>query len=238
MPVFHEQEAGMMANTRIKASEALAEFIGSMFIVMAAISPIILFTEVMDVHIGIAVIANVLAVVFVLCVLIEMFAPISGAHFNPVVTMAMFLDKKIGRAKAVLYVLLQIAGGITGTVATHLMFYNEMGGLLFVSDTVRNEYMLFGEVFGTFILILAIKVLVKIKSRKISIMIALLVGGQAMATSSTMFANPQVTIARMFTSSVSGIRPVDGLVFIGVQVVGALLGYGVYRVMFAGKGDV
>lgn len=217
---------------RISIGELLAEFLGSMFLVMAAISSIILFTVILDSHISIAIIVNAVAVAFVLCALIEMFRSVSGAHFNPVVTMVMLIDKKIVATKAAFFVLVQITGGIAGTVASHLMFYTEMGGLLFVSDKVRNEYVFFGEIFGTFILVLAILVLVKVKSNKISIIIGLLVGGQLMSTSSTMFANPQVTIARMFTNSVSGIRPIDGLVFIVMQIIGALLAYAVYRLMF------
>ena len=218
---------------RISLGELFAEFIGSMFLVMAAVSSIILFTVVLDSHISVAILANAVTVAFVLCALIEIFGPISGAHFNPVVTMVMAMDRKIRLAKAILFVLLQIIGGTAGTIISHLMFYNEMGSLLSVPDTARNEYIFFGEIFGTFILVLAILVLVKIKSDKLPIIVGFLVGGQLMATSSTMFANPQVTIARMFTGSAAGIRPIDGLVFILMQIIGALLAYGVYRLMFS-----
>ena len=218
---------------RISLSELLAEFIGSMFLVMASISSIILFTVVLDSHISVAILANAVAVALVLCALIEMFGPISGAHFNPVVTMVMAINKKIGAMKALFFVFIQILGGVAGTIASHLMFYNEMTGLLSVSDKARNEYIFFGEIFGTFILVLAILVLVKAESKRLPIIIGLLVGGQLMATSSTMFANPQVTIARIFTDSVAGIRPVDALVFITMQIIGALLAYAAYRFMFS-----
>jgi len=218
---------------RISIGELFAEFIGSMFLVMAAVSSIILFTVVLDSHISVAILANAVTVAFVLCALIEIFGPISGAHFNPVVTMVMAINKKIGAMKAALFVLLQIIGGITGIIASHLMFYNEIGSLLSVSDTARNEYIFFGEIFGTFILVLAILILVKVKSNKLPIIVGLLVGGQLMATSSTMFANPQVTIARMFTDSAAGIRPIDGMVFILMQIIGALLAYATYRLIFS-----
>ena len=218
---------------RILISELLAEFIGSMFLVMAAISPIILFTLVLESHISVAIVANAIAVAFVLCALIEMFGPVSGAHFNPVVTVVMWIHKNITAGKAALFLSVQVVGGILGTVFSHLMFYEEMGGLLFVSDQVRNGHIYFGEVVGTFILVLAILVLVKIKSTKIPIMIGLLVGGQLLSTSSTMFANPQVTIARIFTSSVSGIRPFDAMIFIVMQFIGGLLAYGVYKLVFS-----
>ena len=213
-------------------SQLCAEFLGSMFLVMAAVSSMLLFTTTFSPYIGIAAFVNFIAVTFVLCALIEIFGPISGAHFNPVVTMIMLLDNKIDTSKAALYVLFQFVGGIAGTILSHLMFFGQLSFLLSVSTNVRNDYMFFAEIFGTFILILAIMLLVKHKSGKSSIIIGLLVGGQAMSTSSMMFANPQVTVARMFTDTASGIRPQDGLVFIIMQIIGALLAYIVYKFIF------
>ena len=220
-------------DNRIAKGALAAEFFGAMFLVMAAIAPTIMFIEVLDVPKGMAIVANAIAVAFVLCALIEMFGPVSGAHFNPVVTMIMALEKKIGTGKAVLFVLFQFVGGLLGTVLSHLMFLDTVGTLLAVSDNVQDGYVIFGEVFGTFILILAILLLVKTQSNKISIMLGFLVGGQIMSTSSTMFANPQVTIARIFTNTASGIRPMDAAVFVVMQVIGALLAYGAYRLIFA-----
>ena len=216
-------------------SELIAEFLGSMFLVTAAVSSMIMFTTVFESHKSIAIFANAITVAFVLCALIEIFSSISGAHFNPIVTMVMLLEKKIGIAAAVLFVLFQFIGGIAGTVLSRLMFLDYVGTILAVSDNVRNEYVFFGEVLGTFILVLAILLLVKAKSSKSSIVIGVLVGGQLMSTSSTMFANPQVTIARMFTNTAAGIRPIDGFIFIVMQIIGALLAYAVYRLAFAKK---
>jgi len=75
--------------------ELFAEFLGSMFLVTAAISPMILFVSVLESAIAVALLANAIAVAFVLCALIEVFAPVSGAHFNPIVTLAMLLEKKL-----------------------------------------------------------------------------------------------------------------------------------------------
>jgi len=202
-----------------------------MFLVMAAVSPMILFANVLESGYGIALIANALAVAFVLCALIEIFGPVSGAHFNPLVTMMMVFEKKIRIAKAAAFVLCQFAGGIAGTAASRIMFFHEAGAVLAISQNVRNEYVFFGEVFGTFILVLAVLMLAKAGSTKTPIVIGFLVGGQAMATSSTMFANPQVTVARMLTTTPAGIRPADGAVFIIVQFSGALLAYAMYRIL-------
>ena len=217
---------------RTSRGELAAEFLGSMFLVMAAVSSMIFFVYVLDSSKSVAILANAIAVAFVLCVLIEMFGFVSGAHFNPVVTLVMALDKKVSASKAVLFILVQTLGGITGTAVTHLMFWNETGTLFSVSNNARN-YVYFGEVIGTFILVLAILMLVKKKSKHIPLMVGFLVGGQLMATSSTMFANPQITIARMLTSSTSGIRPIDGLVFIAMQIIGALLAYAVFKLAFS-----
>ena len=212
--------------------EIFAEFLGSMFLVIAAISSMILFTAVFEAPKSIAIIANALAVAFVLCALIEIFGTVSGAHFNPVVTMVMMFEKKTGALKAALFIVFQFAGGIAGAILSHLMFLGEVGALLSVSDNIRNQYVFFGEIFGTFILILAILLLVKTRSNKISVIVGLLVGGMLMSTSSTMFANPQVTVARMFTDTAAGIRPPDGLIFIIMQIIGAFLAYGIYRFIF------
>jgi len=217
---------------QISRGELLAEYLGSMFLVMAAVASMLFFTYVLESTKYVALLANAITVAFVLCVLIEMFGPVSGAHFNPIVTLVMLLEKQVSAGKAALFVLVQTLGGITGTALTHLMFWDEIGSLFLVSETVRS-YVYFGEVIGTFILVLAILMLIKTKSNYLPIMVGLLVGGQIMATSSTMVANPQVTIARILTGTISGIRPIDGLVFIVMQVVGGLLAYGVYRLVFA-----
>ena len=221
---------------QVQLRELIAELLGSMFLVMVAVSPVILLVDVFNAPVGVAVLANAVAVAFVLTALLEIFGPISGAHLNPVVTMVMLFEKKVGALKAVLFMLFQFAGGIVGMVFTHLMFLGDVGSVLTISDTVRNEHVFFGEIFGTFILVLAILLLVKAGSNKISIMVGLLVGGQLLATSSTMFANPQVTVARMLTSTASGIRPIDGMIFIAMQIIGALLAYAVYKLVFAKSG--
>ena len=120
----------------VSLGELLAEFIGSMFLVMAAVSSMIMFTTVFDAHNGIAIFANAIAVAFVLCALIEMFGSISGAHFNPVVTMVMLFEKKIGITAAALFVLFQFIGGIAGTALSRLMFLDDVGTIVFVNKKV------------------------------------------------------------------------------------------------------
>ena len=218
------------------SSQILSEYLGSLFLVMAAISPIILFHQVLEAGIGMAVLADALAVGFILFALIEIFGPISGAHFNPAVSLAMVLGGKISWKGTLIYILAQIAGGLTGTIFSHLMFYHKIPKLITISEVTRAGGNYFAEILGTFILVLVIFLLVHHQSDKLSLVVGMLVGGQLIATSSTMFANPQVTIARMFTYSAAGVMPVDGAVFILMQIIGAVLAVLVFRAL-KGKGS-
>ena len=200
-----------------------AEFIGSTFLVMAAISPVILFNRVLDSGIGIAVLADAVGVAWVLFALISVFGPVSGAHFNPAVSLSFSYSGSLPWKILPYYVFVQIAGGIVGTLATHLMFYHQVDSLVTLSSVTRNGGCFPAEAFGTFILVFTIQALVYQKSDKLPMVVSLLVGGQLISTSSTMFANPQVTIARMLTYSAAGIRPVDGLIFIVVQFSSAIV---------------
>jgi glycerol uptake facilitator-like aquaporin len=179
----------------------VCEFIGSIFLVIAAISPIILFVNILGAPIWIAVVADALAVGFVLFALIEIFGPICTAYFNPVVSFALALDKKITWLQAIRYSFFQILGGLVGLFACHLMFFDKIKILVEISTIDRSGGAYFAEILGTFILILCIFSLVYQKSDRTSLIVGLLVGGMLLSTSSTMFANPQVTIARIFTYS-------------------------------------
>ena len=103
----------------------------------------------------------------------------------------MLLEKKLKALNAFLFILAQIAGGIAGTALSHLMFFDDLGSLIAISDNIRNGSVFWAEIVGTFILILTVLLLVKQNSTKISIMVGLLVGGVIMSTSSAMFANPE-----------------------------------------------
>ena len=220
------------------SSQILSEYLGSLFLVMAAISPIILFHQALEAGIGMAVLADALAVGFILFALIEIFGPISGAHFNPAVSLAMVLGGKTGWKQASIYILAQVAGGLTGTVFSHLMFYHKIPKLIAVSEVTRAGGNYFSELLCTFILVLAILLLVHNQSDKISLVVGMLVGGQLIATSSTMFANPQVTFARIFTYAAAGVTPLDGAVFILMQIIGAVLTGLVSKALTRRRGEV
>jgi glycerol uptake facilitator-like aquaporin len=200
--------------------EIIAEFLGSYFLTLAAITPMILFPEILGSSIGVAVLADALAVGFVLSVLIDMFGPISGAHFNPIVSIMFSQLNRMETKKAGAYIVAQLIGGLLGTVSSHFMFYHKTKILLAVSDIARGGGNYAGEVIGTIILLFAILMLIQNENPRIGWNIGVLVAGQLLATSSTMFANPMITIARTFTYSAAGIRPFDSVVFILMQFIG------------------
>jgi glycerol uptake facilitator-like aquaporin len=218
-------------------SQILSEYLGSLFLVMAAIAPIILFNQVLEAGIGLTILAGGVAIGFILFTLVEIFGPISGAHFNPAVSLAMVLGGKIGWKQALIYILAQIVGGFTGTIFSHLMFYHKIPKLIVVSEVTRTGGNYFSEILCTFILVLAIILLVHHQSGKLSLVVGMLVGGQLIATSSTMFANPQVTFARIFTYAAAGVKPVDGAVFILMQIIGAVLAVLVFKAVTARKSE-
>lgn len=205
------------------------EFIGSMFLVIAAISPMILFLEVFDSTLAVAVVADALAVGFVLFALIEIFGPICTAYFNPAVTFALAFNKDIQWVDAIGYSLFQFAGGIAGVLTVHLMYYDTIPQLITVSSIPRSGGAYVGEIIGTFILVLCIMSLVHQKSDRVSLVVGLLVGGMLLSTASTMFANPQVTFARIFTYSAAGIQVSDALIFIALQLFASLLAVLVWK---------
>ena len=103
------------------------------------------------------------------------------------------------------------------------MFYHRIPKLIVISELTRSGGNYVSEILGTYLLVLAIFSLTEQRSDKTALVIGLLVGGMLLATSSTMFANPQVTLARMFTYSKAGVTPIDGLLFIIMEIFGAIL---------------
>jgi glycerol uptake facilitator-like aquaporin len=201
----------------------ICEFLGAMFLVIAAISPMILFIEIFKSGIAVAVVADALAVGFILFALIEIFNPICTSYFNPAVTLAFAIVKKISWHQAFSYCTSQFLGGLSGLIITHLMFFHEIPKIISISGINRSGGTYIAEIIGTFILVLTIFSLSYQKSNRVSLVIGLLIGGMVLATSSTMFANPQVTIARIFTYSEAGISILDGVLFVIMEIIGMVL---------------
>jgi glycerol uptake facilitator-like aquaporin len=213
----------------------LGEFIGSHFLTMTAISATILGYNVLGAGIALTVFMDAIAVGFVLFALIETFGPICQAHFNPALTLSFIITKNISYRNGALYMVAQFAGGLAGLLSSHLMFYQNVPTLFTISTISRNGGDFYGEFLGTFILILVIYGCIRRQSSLTSLAVGMVVAGLLITTSSTMFANPQVTLARMFTYAIAGVAPVDGIVFIVCQVLGALLATAVAIILFGRK---
>jgi glycerol uptake facilitator-like aquaporin len=226
---------GRTAGVRGSMQVALAEYFGSMTLVVAAISPVILAHDVLGAGLAVSVLMDAVAVGLVLFALIEVLGPISSCHLNPAVTVSMMMAGRIDARRGLLYVVFQLLGGLTGTLVSHLMFLgNREVPFMALSTVVRTDGAYLGEVFGTFTLVLVVHGCARARSSNTGMVVGALVGGLLVTTSSTMFANPQVTVARIFTSSLAGIRPLDALAFIAVQMGSAALATYAAEALFGG----
>lgn len=141
----------------------------------------------------------------------------------------MVFDKRLTWSHGMRLIFAQVLGGFIGMIVSHLMFLHVQPYIIAISYVSRSGGTYVAEVVGTFILVLAIFSLTQQRSEKTSLAVGMLVGGMLLATSSTMFVNPQVTFARMFTYSAAGVSLSDGLVFIIMEFVGAIIAIYVWR---------
>ena len=207
----------------------LAEFIGSVLLVAAIVGSGTMGTQ-MSRDSGVGLTLNAIAVVAMLWILITTLGPISGAHFNPVVSLVMLYRKAISTTDAVIYIILQIIGAILGATLANLMFEKT---LFAISEVDRTGYgQVTGEIVATAGLVFFIIMLINSdRGEKIPTAVALWIGSAFFFTSSTALANPAVTIGRIFTDSVVGIAPNGVLPFIFAQVVGGAIGLGLATVL-------
>jgi len=209
-----------------------AEALGTLFLVAGVVGSGIMADRLTD-DIALALLANALATGAILVVLITILGPVSGAHFNPAVTLAMALRRSIGPREALLYAAVQIAGGIAGTVLAHAMFALP---LVQVSLTERaGAPQLIAEVVAAFGLLAAILGGLRFNAAAIPWLVGLYITAAYWFTASTSFANPAVAIARAFTSTFSGIRPVDVPAFIVAELIGAALAVFVFGWLYRGE---
>lgn len=168
--------------------------------------------------IGVQLLANSLATVAALTTLIWMFGPVSGAHFNPIVTISKCILANHPWRQFVPYALSQTAGGIAGALVANAMFSL---GLYGPSTTIREGGGIWlGEVVATVALLLVIHVIGKSHEALVPVAVGMWIGGAYWYTSSTSLANPAVTIARSFTESFAGIAPSSVPMFVVMQLAG------------------
>ncbi len=199
----------------------LAEWLGTFSLLATVIGSGIMAERLAGGNIAIALLGNTIPTGAILVVLILVFGPISGAHFNPAVTLAFAIGKKITVGDSLLYVAAQILGGISGVLIAHVMFDNL---LIDPSTTVRTGLgQWVGEFVATFGLIGTIFGCLKARPEAVPFAVGLYITAAYWFTSSTSFANPAVTIARGFSNTFAGIQPENIAAFIVVQLIAAIL---------------
>ncbi|GFE66912.1 aquaporin [Litoreibacter roseus] len=200
----------------------VAEMLGTALLLISVVGSGIMGETLAAGNTAIALLANAIATGCMLYVLITVLGPVSGAHFNPAVTLAFLMRGEIAVRRATIYVILQIMGGVIGVWITHLMF----GEILFqFSNTSRTgaaQYI--AECVATFGLLFVIFGGLRHRAEAVPTLVALYITGAYWFTASTSFANPAVTIARAFTDTFSGISPAHVPMFVTMQVTATVLG--------------
>ena len=207
----------------------LAEYLGTALLVAIVVGSGIMATDLTQ-DVGLQLLINTIATVFGLAVLILILAPISGAHFNPVVTLIDLIQGKSSFFQFLQYAVAQTAGAITGAFLANAMFDN---AVIQTATKIRSGSNLYlAEIVATAGLILVINLLVNQKNLTvIPAAVAAWIGSAYFFTSSTSFANPAVTIGRTFSDSFAGIAPECAPKFIAAQILGALIGLGLTKVL-------
>ena len=207
----------------------LAEFLGTALLVAIVVGSGIMATELTQ-DVGLQLLINTIATVFGLAVLILIFAPISGAHFNPVVTLVDLIQGKSSFIQFLRYAVVQTAGAITGAFLANAMFDQAVIQTATKLRSGSNLYL--AEIVATAGLILVINLLVNQKNLTvIPAAVAAWIGSAYFFTSSTSFANPAVTIGRTFSDSFAGIAPECAPKFIAAQILGAIIGLGLVKAL-------
>lgn len=218
------------------ARRLAAEGVGTAALVAVVVGSGIAAQQLSPNDVGLRLLENSTATVFGLAVLILIFGPVSGAHFNPAVSLADWLVGRKTRTgltggELAAYVAAQTAGAITGAVLANVMF-NQSAGQISTHDRVDSGHLI-GEIVATAGLIVLIFALVRTgRSALAPVAVAAWIGAAYWFTSSTSFANPAVTIGRIFTDTFAGIAPASAPGFIAAQLIGALLGLGAVALFY------
>jgi glycerol uptake facilitator-like aquaporin len=204
----------------IPASRQLAaEFLGAAFLLATVIGSGIMGERLAGGNAALALLGNTLATGAMLAVLITMFAPLSGAHFNPAVTAVLLMRGEIGAGLSLAYVAAQVTGALAGVIAAHLMFDS---AAMQLSAKIRSgQGQWFSEFVATFGLLMTILLTLRARPDFVPVSVALYITAAYWFTASTSFANPAVALARGFSDSFAGIRLADVPAFVAAQFLGA-----------------
>ena len=208
-----------------------AEGVGAFFLFAGVIGSGIMAEALAGGNVAVALLANTIATGAILFVLIAMLAPISGAHFNPAVSLVMAWRRELGRGDLLPLLLAQLGGGLLGALAAHLMFDLPIWQVSLKARSGIGQWT--GEFVATFGLILTILGTARHRPALVPASVALYIAAAYWFTSSTSFANPAITLVRSLTDSFAGIAPQDAAAFIAAQLLGAAAGALVGRWLFA-----
>ena len=198
-----------------------AEFIGTAGLLATVIGSGIMGETLAGGNVAIALLGNTIATGAILVVLIWVFGPISGAHFNPAVTIAFLVTGEISARDAAIFIVVQVLGALVGMLVAHGMF-----DLALIQEATKVRTGIgqwFAEGVATFGLVATIFGCIRARPDAVAMAVGLYITAGYWFTASTSFANPAVTIARSFTDTFSGIQPANAPAFIGMQIVGAIL---------------
>jgi glycerol uptake facilitator-like aquaporin len=213
--------------TRGIGAKALAEFVGTGLLVCVVVGSGIM-GDALSSDDGVALMINAASTVFALALLILVIGPISGAHLNPAVTLVNAFSRQQPARDSALYIAAQTAGAIGGAILANVMF--DLSAFQISERDRTSPGMLVGEVVATAGLIAIIGILSARKQTAIiPVAVAAWIGSAYFFTSSTSFANPAVTVGRMFTDTFAGIAPTSVLSYIAAQLVGAAIGVAVVK---------
>lgn len=210
--------------------QIVAEAIGSFFLFATVVGSGIMAEQLSGGNVALALLGNTLATGAMLFVLITMLGPISGAHFNPAVSLIFRLRGEIGTGLAVAYAAGQVAGGIAGVWTAHLMF--DLPIMQFSEKARTGVGQWAGEFVATFGLVLTILGTIQARKEWVPASVALYIVAAYWFTSSTSFANPAITVARSLSNSFAGIAPADMAGFVIAQMAGAIAAFCAGRYLF------
>ncbi len=209
------------------ARQVAAELLGTALLLAVVIGSGIMGERLAAGNTAVALLGNTLSTGAALIVLITIFGPLSGAHFNPAVTLVFAARRALGAGTALVFVPAQVAGGVLGVHAAHLMFAE---ALLQVSTKVRDGGgQAFSEGVATFGLLATILGCLRFRPDFTPVAVGLYITSAYWFTASTSFANPAVTVARSLSDTFAGIAPASVPAFVAAQLAGALLALGVFR---------
>ncbi|MBP2160318.1 glycerol uptake facilitator-like aquaporin [Asticcacaulis solisilvae] len=198
-----------------------AEFAGTLLLLATVVGSGIMAESLAGGNAAVALLGNTLATGAMLVVLITMLGPVSGAHFNPAVTLLIAAKRQLSVAEALAYMVVQVAGAVSGVWLAHVMFGEEIMQVSLKMRTGPGQWL--SEGVATFGLILTIFATHRARPDFVPVAVGLYITAAYWFTASTSFANPAVTFARSLSDTFAGIRPVDAPAFMAAQIAGALL---------------